>query len=368
MGAPDVIIIGGGVIGCGLAWELGRAKLSVTVIERHRPGEEASGAAAGMLAPTSEAVEAPAMVSLATSSAALYPSWVAQLADQTSIDVGYRREGTLLVATSEAEAEAWRHLPGEFMRGTEVRELEPALSAQIQAAFYLPSDHQVDNRRLMQALLKVVNQSGGEVLSGLPVSQLMTAGGRATGVTLADGTPLAGGAVVNAAGCWAGQLAAVGPRLSPTRPIRGQMVMLKDTAISGRPLVRHVVRSPRAYIVPRAGGNLLIGSTTEDAGYEKKVTARGIAGLLAGGMEMAPELRRLPFVEAWAGLRPDSPDHLPILGATDLENYFVATGHFRNGILLAPITAKLVAEVILGQSPSLELEPFSPLRFLGRDS
>jgi len=367
MTQPDVLIIGGGIIGCSLALELCREKLRVVVVERGRPGEEASWAAAGMLAPTSEHADVPALAGLAATSASLYASWVEELHHLSGLEVGYSREGTLLVALSEEEAQSLSSVQaGERLSSEQARRLEPVLSDQILASTYLPGDHYVDNRRLLEAVLEAATRCGVEVRSASLVTELKVEAGRASAVRLADGVTLAAAAVVNAAGCWASQLPEVGERLTPTRPIRGQMVMLGHPETSAGRLLHHVVRSPRAYIVPRADGHLLIGSTMEDAGYEKKITASGIAGLLAGGIEIAPALASLPFVEAWAGLRPDSPDHLPILGATDIERYYVATGHFRNGILLAPITAKLLRETILGESPSLPLEAFSPLRFLQR--
>ena len=363
MANPDVLILGGGIIGCSLAVALSQERLRLVVVERGRPGEEASGAAAGMLAPTSEPDSAPELASLAAASAALYPGWVEQLREKTSLEVGYRSEGTLVVATQESEERILQDLPGEKLRGDQLRKLEPALSDRIRAGCYLPGDHQVDNRRLMQALVEAATRAGVEFRTGSTVARLWIEADRARGVGLEDGTSLASGLVVNAAGCWAGRFPEVGSRLTPTRPIRGQMIRLASAKNGGKALLRHVVRSPRAYLVPRTSGEVLVGSTMEDAGYEKKVTARALGALIGAGLEIAPGLAELPFAEAWAGLRPDTPDHLPILGATDVENYFVATGHFRNGILLAPITARLLTQVILGRKPELPLEPFSPLRF-----
>jgi glycine oxidase len=358
----DVVILGAGIIGCALALELADDKLSVTVLEKGEPGREASWAAAGMLAPAAEHNGHPASTALARASAELYPGWAARLAARSALDLGYRTEGTLLVAFSEEEARLLPAAEGEPLSGDELHRREPALSARLVSGVYLPHDHQVDNRVLLAALLQAARAAGVEFRTGTEARELLIESGRAVGVRLADGSRLDAGAVVNAAGCWAGRMGPIAARLAPTRPVRGQVVALRRE----QPLLRHVVRSARAYLVPRADGRLLIGSTMEDAGYDKSVTPGVLRRLLAATREMIPAAAAMVFAEAWAGLRPDTPDHLPILGATDVENFFVATGHFRNGILLAPITARLLTEVILGRRPSLSLEPFSPLRFAAR--
>ncbi|MGH9787517.1 MAG: glycine oxidase ThiO [Candidatus Acidiferrales bacterium] len=371
MRSHDVLVIGGGIIGSALALRLADAKLSVTVLERGEPGREASWAAAGMLAPTGEAGEA-LDAGLGAASAVLYPQWLERLGGHTKLDVGYRTEGTLDVAFTEAEAETLKSLPGERLTAAEARRLEPALPDRIVAAVFLPRDVQVDNRRLFAALLEAARAAGVRFRTGTNVEELVTEGGRATGVRTTASETIAAGIVVNAAGCWASQLGEHGRRLTPTRPVRGQMIALRGDA--EKPLLRHVVRSPRGYILPRsdpavggAGDRLVCGSTSENAGYDKSLTSTGLRQILSAAIELVPPAASLPFADAWAGLRPDSPDHLPILGATDIEGYFVATGHYRNGILLAPITAQLVGDVILGRKPSLSLEPFSPLRFVPSD-
>lgn len=347
------------MIGCSLAVRLREEKLSVTVVDRGGPGKEASWAAAGMLAPTSEHVQVKAEAALAEASAALYPAWIRHLEDATGLSVGYRAEGTLLVAFNSEEATGLGSLPGEAVSAEEAQRLEPTLSPRLVAARFLAGDRQVDNRRLLAALVEAARAASVELRSQTPVAEWRVESGRALGVRTAAGENLEAGAVVNALGCWAGCLPPLGSRLTPTRPVRGQMLALR----AAPNFLRHVVRSPRAYIVPRSEGRLLLGSTMDDAGYDKSVTPSGLRCILVGAVEIAPHLAALPFEEAWAGLRPDTPDHLPILGATDIENYYAATGHFRNGILLAPITAELLADVILGRGPSLPLEPFSSLRF-----
>ena len=358
----DILIVGGGIIGCALALELAEEKLSVTVLEKGEPGREASWAAAGMLAPGAEHNGHPASTELARASAELYPGWAAKLAARTSLDLGYRTEGTLLVAFSEEEARVLSAVEGEHLTGDELRRREPALSARLVSGVFLPDDHQVDNRVLLEALLQATRGTGVEFRTGTEARELLIESGRAVGVRLADRSRVETGAVVNAAGCWAGRLGPAAARLAPTHPVRGQVVALGRE----QPLLRHVVRSARAYLVPRADGRLLIGSTMEEVGYDKSVTPGVLRRLLAAAREMVPAAAAMLFAEAWAGLRPDTPDHRPILGATDVEDFFVATGHFRNGILLAPITARLLTEVILGRRPTLPLEPFSPLRFAAK--
>jgi len=363
----DVLIVGGGIIGVALALRLADEKLSVTVLERGEPGREASWAAAGMLAPTSEAGHGadgalpPVLAELASAGAALYPAWLDRLGESARIAVGYLTEGTLDVAFTDEEAATLQALPGERLTAAEARRLEPSLSERIVAAVRLPHDVQVDNRRLLAALLEAAGAAGIHFRTGTRVAELMTQGARAAGVRTLEGELISAGVVVNAAGCWAAQLGEHGRRLTPTRPVRGQMLALRGEA--AKPLLRHVVRSPRGYLLPRADGRLVGGSTTEDAGYDKSLTPSGLRQLLSAALELVPAAASLPFADAWAGLRPDTPDHLPILGATDIENYFVATGHYRNGILLAPITAQLVGDVIGGRKPQASLEPFSPLRF-----
>ncbi|HXE74588.1 MAG TPA: glycine oxidase ThiO [Candidatus Xenobia bacterium] len=356
MPSSDVVIIGGGIIGCALAHRLANDKLRVTLVERRQPGREASWAAAGMLAPTSETPHFDEHeAEVAAASAALYPQWLERLGVRGG--VGYRTEGTLQVAFSDDEAAALAALPGERLSGAEARRLAPALSDRIVAAVFLPRDVQVDNRQLVAAVAEQALSAGVKFVTGVEVRQLVFKSAAIVGVRMTSGEILSTGAVVNAAGCWAGQL---DPQRTPTRPIRGQMLALSGGEAVG---LRHVLRSPRGYILPRADGRLVIGSTSEDVGYDKSLTPAGLRQLLAAAIELVPSAASLPFAEAWAGLRPDSPDHAPILGATDIENYFVATGHYRNGILLAPITAELVGDVLLGRKPRVSLDPFSPQRF-----
>ena len=359
MARDDILIVGGGIIGCALALRLSEEGLKITVVERGEPGREASWAAAGMLAPSSEHHEEPAMEELARASAALYPKWIERLGAEAASKVEYRTEGTLQVAFSEEEARELEGLPGERISPAEARCREPALSEGVIAAVHLPDDHQLDNRRLLELLVQAGVRAGAGFRTGTNVRDVVVKSGRATGVRAADGTQVEAGAVVNTAGCWAAQLGPESARLAPSCPVRGQVMVLQ----AEKGFLRHVVRAPASYLVPRHDGRLLVGGTMEKVGFDKSVTSGGLQGLGEKAHRLVPDAAKLPFAGAWAGLRPGSPDDLPIFGATDIENYFVATGHFRNGILLAPITAQLMAEVILGRKASLPLEAFSPLRF-----
>jgi glycine oxidase len=349
-----VIIVGGGIIGLALGFRLSQEKVQATILDRGQPGSEASWAAAGMLAPTSEHTETPVLEPLLQASARLYPQWVGQLEETSGLTVGLDTVGTLQLAFNEAEVAALPRQAGESLAPEELRRLEPALSPRVLAGVRLPQDVQVDNRRLVAALVEACRRRGVSLELGREAQNLRVERNHAVALRLADGSELTGDAIVNAAGSWAHRF----PH-APVRPVRGQMIALTAET----PLVRHVVRSPRAYLVPRQDARLLLGSTMEDAGYDKSLTPTGLGSILAGAKEIAPAAAALSFADAWAGLRPDTPDHLPILGATDIEGYFVATGHFRNGILLAPITAEVMTDVLLGRPPAVPIDAFNPMRF-----
>lgn len=394
----DVIVVGGGVIGLAIARELGGRGLSVVVVERGRAGAEASHAAAGMLAPQSEADGDDAFFRLQCASRDLYPSFAVALAEESGIDVELDRTGTLYLALDahdEAELErrfAWQKRAGlavERLTTEEARLREPHVSPETRLALRFPSDWQVENRRLVAALVASVDARGGRTLTCTEAHSLRVEGGRATGVETSRGF-LSAGAVVVAAGAWssllpmssdASQVAsacdiqrdkragfdlasnsrATGTEHPRIEPVRGQMLCFE-----ARPaLVGHVVYSPRGYIVPRRDGRLLAGSTTEDAGYERRVTAAGVHAMAAHALEIAPAVGGLPFIEAWAGLRPRAEDEWPVVGASaGVRGLIYATGHYRNGILLAPLTGEAVAEIVTGDTrPTYRLEAFSPERF-----
>lgn len=368
MRASDVIVVGGGIIGCAIAYALAKEGISVRLIERQEPGCEASRAAAGMLAPQSEVMHEPhgPFFELCRASLHLYPDFIAEIEEVTGLSIEYRREGALFLAFDFAEGEVLAAayekqkaigLAIEDLTADEVREREPALSEAVQMALLLPEDHQVDNQKLMEALPLAAQRRGVEILTGQPVLGLMREKDRVVGVRTSHDVYTAA-CVINCAGAWA---ATVDPHRHPplpVKPIRGQIVVLRTRA----PLLEHVVHSAHCYIVPRRDGRLLVGSTMEDVGYEKRVTADALLRLLSAARQVLPAIERSTFVEAWAGFRPDTPDHLPILGEAE-PGLLIATGHFRNGILLAPITARLIAELVTSGQASRDLTPFHPHRF-----
>jgi glycine oxidase len=370
----DVIIIGGGIIGGSIAWELARRGLHPLVLDRQEAGREASWAAAGMLQTAPESADGFPLVPLARASLALYPEFVAAIEADSGRTVGLRRTGAMeIFFSSDAARElstliALHHglgLPAEALPLDEALEMEPALSRHTQAAALLPQECALDSRALTDAVLAAAVAGGAVVLAGVGVESLIVNGARVEGV-IAAGHRFAADHVILAAGAFSSRLDAA-RRYAPTRPVRGQMVAL----LSSAPPIRRVLRSTRGYIVPRDDARpqrLVAGSTLENAGYEKRVTPEGIARVLEAAQEIVPDLAAAEIVETWSGLRPDTPDHLPILGPTELEGLTIATGHFRNGILLAPITAKLIAEWITDRRVSFEWDIFSPLRFASLDT
>lgn len=338
----DVIVIGGGIIGLSLSIELRKRGLTVLIVERREPVQEASHAAAGMLADCGD--ETPALVQpLAKASAQMYPEFVHELQDESGINVDLRDEGTLVLSSSSRDSS----------KSVSLQDLEPALAASNCSAIHL-KERSVDPRSLGAAALKAAKHRGVDIVSGSPVQQVIIDGGKASGV-ITDKSSYSSAAVANCAGAWAG---AVPPLAFPTRPVKGQML-----AVAAPKVVRHVIRAPEVYFVPRSNGRVLIGSTLEDAGYDKRVDPEIINRMHGAAIDLCPALEDAKVLEAWAGLRPGTIDDLPILGATSLAGYFVAAGHYRDGILLAPVTASLMAQVISGQNPDFDISPFSASRF-----
>lgn len=360
-------MVGGGLIGCALAAELARGGARVVVLERGASGAEASSAAAGMLGPRAECDAPGPLLTLGNASLTLYPAWVAHLRDATGIDPEYQRDGILYVGlTAEedrrlAERARWQHRAGfavEHVAAREVHRLEAGLCGAVRGAIRFADDHRLDNVRLTRAAAVAAARIGVDVRGGVPVRAITIDHGRVRGVETAGGR-VAAGAVVNAAGAWAAELAPPG-RLVPVRPVRGQMV----TLTMPRPPFTHAIYSRDVYLVPRRDGRVLAGSTYEEAGFDKRVTARALGGIVARALRLAPALRDASFAGAWAGLRPGTPDALPILGADpDVAGLFYATGHYRNGILLAPATARAVSALVLGRRTSYDLRPFAVERF-----
>ncbi|MHA7631493.1 glycine oxidase ThiO [Corallococcus sp. M7] len=361
MATSDVLVVGGGVMGCGIALKLRQAGARVTVLERSIPGAEASSAAGGILAPQWESEGPGPFFELCLRSRALYGSFAAELRELSGVDIAYRPCGLLRVAFDEADLHhvestvGWQHgmgLRAELLDGKAARELEPHLSPTAVGAAHFPDDHQVDNRLLVRALTMAAARVGTVFKSGY-VRGVVHEHGRAVGVDL-DGEVLRADAVVLAAGSWSSLVQGAGVSAQAVRPARGQMVQLQTRL----PLLERVVTSAKGYLVPRADGRIIAGSTMEHVGFDKQVTAAGLARILDMALELCPDLGSAPITETWAGFRPWTQDALPYIGEGPTPGLFLATGHFRNGILLAPITAKLVAQAVLGEKPSVDLTPF----------
>lgn len=340
-GNTNILIIGGGVIGLSIARELHkRGAGSITIVDKGRIGAEASWAAAGMLAPNAECHADDELFRLCSASNHLYPDFAAELLDESGIDIELDRTGTLVLAFSDEESaqlEAkyeWQRTAGiavERLSAEKVRKLEPAISPDVRTGYLYPNDWQVENRKLLAALRKYSEINGIELIENTGVTKLRKEG-----------------KVVVTAGAWSNDLLAK----PEVKPIRGQMISL---APGESRILRHVIYSPRGYVVPRVDGRILIGATVEDAGFAKEVTPEAIASLKAAAIEIAPSLCELEIAEAWSGLRPFVAGEMPVIGRVpDEENVFVATGHYRNGILLAPITARMIAdEIVETQQPQL---------------
>jgi glycine oxidase len=349
----DIIIIGGGIIGLSLALAFRKRGATVLVVERGEPGREASYAAGGMLVDCG--LETPAALQpLATASARLYPEFAQELQFDSGMHVDLRDHGTIVFPPPEHVYER----PGFTLASllpVPLAELEPALADPKRPAFYL-KERSVDPRALSTAAWKAAKRRGIDFSSGDEVSAVTLIEGRAAGVKTTK-TTFHAAKVVNCAGAWSGQIA---PHAFPTRPVKGQMLCL---LMPSHTLLKHVIRSPEAYLIPRSDGRLLVGATVEESGFDKRTDIATIQRLHRAALELVPELRNGKILENWAGLRPGTPDALPILGATATPGYYVATGHFRDGILLAPITAELMAAVIEGRTPDHDLTPFSAERF-----
>ncbi len=369
MPSHDAIVVGAGLIGSAIALRLAQDGLRVALLEKNKPGREASWAGAGMLSPAPDSPAAIPLVPFGRASLNLYPQFVAEIEEISGRRGGYRGDGAIeLLFSTDAERElstliALHHalgLPTEPLPLDEAAKLEPALTLRAQAAAYFPYEACVDNRALMEALLAAASIAGVEVFPATAVRAIVIDDGRSTGVRTENGTMFAAQEVIVAAGAFSGLLEGIIPRI-PTRPIRGQMVALKSQLP-----IRHVVRCEQGYIVPRDSAlphRMVTGSTLEDAGFDNSVTAGGIEKILSTARELVPKLSNAEVIKLWCGLRPDTPDHLPLLGPSGVGGLTIATGHYRNGILLTPITAKLVREWIVEKRVSMDWEILNPLRF-----
>jgi glycine oxidase len=298
----------------------------------------------------------PALQHLASASARMYPEFVHELQDESGIKVDLRDQGTILFVTAE-ELHECPSLIADHPLSSPLAQLEPELGPAGLPAIFL-QERSVDPRALASAALKAARHRGVDISSGTSVTEVLLSDGIVTGVRTAK-TQYSAPIVVNCAGAWAGQLP---PHAIPTRPVKGQMLSLVGES---RSLVRHVVRTPEVYLVPRSDGRILVGATVEEAGYDKRTDPDTIHRLQQAAVQLVPALAKYRMLEAWAGLRPGSPDNLPIIGATRTPGYFVATGHFRDGILLTPVTAHVMAQLVTGEKPEYDLSPFSQARFQG---
>ena len=347
----DVIIIGAGIIGLSLAISLRKQGLRVLVVERGEPGREASYAAAGMLAPAGLEIP-PALRRLAEASANLYPEFVHEMEDESGMKVDFQEHGTIILSSDSKFPEFAQALSLD-----ELAALEPGVnpkrdSAELAATFM--RERCVDPRLLVAAALQAARHRSVDISSGTEVKSVLIQGDRATGVQT-ERTSYSAAMVVNCAGAWSGTIV---PHEFPVHPVKGQML----SVLNGPPL-RHVLRTDEVYVVPRADGRRVIGSTLENVGYDKQVLVSTIQTLLQAAVEVLPGLKDSREHEVWAGLRPGTPDDLPILGVTSTPGYFVASGHYRDGILLAPITAKVMSSLLIGRIPEVDLSAFAPSRF-----
>ncbi|MEV6649785.1 glycine oxidase ThiO [Streptomyces sp. NPDC051219] len=371
----DVLVIGGGIIGLVTAWRAALGGLRTAVADPD-PGGGAAQVAAGMLAAVTELhYGEETLLGLNLASAQRYPGFAAELAEASGQDIGFRACGTLAVALDADDRAHLRELhalqrrcglESEWLTGRECRRLEPMLAPGVRGGLRVDGDHQVDPRRLAAALLTACERAG-VVFHRVSVARLTVAGDRARGAVLSDRTELGADQVVLAAGSHSGRLDGVPAEvLPPVRPVKGQVLRLtvpRPYAPFLTRTVRAVVRGSDVYLVPRANGELVVGATSEELGWDTTVTAGGVYELLRDAHELVPGITELPLTETRAGLRPGSPDNAPLLGPTALPGLHLATGHFRNGVLLTPVTGEVMAAVLAtGELPEIA-RPFSPLRF-----
>ena len=366
----DVVIVGGGIIGGSIAFELTVRNLRVAVLDRQELMHEASWAAAGMLSPAPDCPAAIPLVPLGRASLALYPKFVDAVEDASGLHTGFRTGGAVeVICHGDAGRElstlvALHHglgLACEPLPLDEARKMEPALGRDARAAAFLPDECSVEPRTLTAAVLAGADSAGAALCPGVEVTSLVLEANKCVGVKNSKGEIFHAAQVVLAAGCWSSQIPEAAP-YAPTLPVRGQMAALRHC---GTP-IRHVLRSERGYLVPRGVDSpqvVVVGSTIENVGYEKCITSGGIEKILSAANELVPELAKAEIIETWCGLRPGTPDQLPILGPVDVDGLVFATGHYRNGILLAPVTAKLIGEWIAERRTSLDWDAFNPLRF-----
>ncbi|MDX2596669.1 glycine oxidase ThiO [Streptomyces sp. WI03-4A] len=371
----DVLVIGGGIIGLVTAWRAVQRGLATAVVDPE-PGGGAARVAAGMLAAVTELhYGEETLLALNLESARRYPDFAAELTELTGHDLGYRRCGTLAVALDADDRAHLRELhalqqrsglESEWLSGRDCRRLEPMLAPGVRGGLRVDGDHQIDPRRLASALVAACERAG-VVFHRAWAERLDVVRDRAAGVTTADGTALVAGRVVLAGGSLSGRLAGVPDEvLPPVRPVKGQVLRLtvpRRCAPFLNRTVRAVVRGSQVYLVPRENGELVVGATSEELGWDTTVTAGGVYELLRDAHELVPGITELPLTETRAGLRPGSPDNAPLLGPSGLDGLLLATGHYRNGVLLTPVTGDVMAEVLTSGELPPEARPFTPRRF-----
>lgn len=368
---PHTAVVGAGVNGLAIAWQLAKRGCEVDVYDRGPVGRGATWASAGMLAAGAEAEPGESAVTdLGRRAQAVWPEFAAEVEADSGIDPELRTDGLLIAATTRDEAEKLRHdqeflqsqgVAAEWLSGAEARRREPYLRAGLTGALYSPNDWQANNRRLVEGLAEAARRAGVRIHEYSTVDALRHDGRRVTGLTV-DGAAVDAEAVVLAAGAWSRQIAGV-PEVveAPIRPIKGQMLALAMDPEA--PLLSHVLWAPKVYLVPRRDGTLLIGATVEEKGFDDQLTAGGVFALLEAAWRAIPAIEELAIREMWVGHRPGSRDDAPVLGATAVDGLYLANGHHRNGILLAPVTAKAVAAEILTGAPEPLLDPFRVGRF-----
>jgi glycine oxidase len=371
-GSSRIIIVGGGVIGLSIAWRLARegAGKQVLLLDAHRAGEGTSRVSAGMVAPIAEAgFEDPNFIRFARLSRERYRSFVADVSADADSPVVLGEEGSIIVAIHRDDVDAMRRvyehrrhaeLPVEWLSGTQARELEPTLTPRVSAAMWIAYDGQVNPRTLLPALVRACIKRGVELREGARVSRIVIDGDSVVGVEV-NGEGVEADVVVLAAGAWSGMIGGLPEDVvPPVRPIRGQIMRLKRTADFA---TKHVVRGPRAYLLPKDDGTVVVGATQEEAGFDATATAGGIKGILENAWEMVPSIYDLPIERIEVGLRPGTRDHLPLIGPTRIRGLIMATGHFRHGILFAPTTADAVCSGIMTGNFGSDVAAFAPDRF-----
>ena len=362
----DVAVAGGGLIGASIAFELASEGMRVAVFDAQNPGREASWASAGMISPAPESSVMASLLPISMASVQLYPEFLQRVEELSGKTVGYRKDGALDLLLNGAEQSEIDEilalhrgagLRAEALSGPEAREIEPALTSELRAAVHRPDEASLDNRLFTEATLEAARRKGAEIFPGNGAKALWKERNTCKGLQLQEGRVEARWTVI-AAGCFSACIKGVAA-YAPVTPAKGQMMALRCDSVN----LKKDLWSGHMYLVPRHDGRIIAGSTVEYEGFDRNVTVAGMKKILGGAISLVPALESARIEETWAGLRPDSPDHLPILGPTDLDGLLIATGHFRSGILLTPITARLVREWVTTQKVSENWAPFSPMRF-----